>query len=289
MRVFDDDTRRRLDGLRVAAARLLARGAAPGVPGKGSGGRLEFLDHRPYGPGDDPRQIDWNLMGRLDELHVKRFRGESGLDVRVLVDRSASMGVCGGTKDVTSRRVAAGVACALAGEGRVIRVDALGESLDDIGVVRRPEDIPALFDRLEALTECRGRVDGPSIPSLFGDVRARRLVVILSDCLDEGILETALAVERSARVEVVVGVVIAAEERHPTLRGAVRLLGVEGEGSTRVSVSPEVRDRYARLFDEHLQELGRVAARRGAATVELACERPFERTTLQLLGLEAAT
>ena len=40
---------------------------------RGSG--LEFTDHKSYSPGDDLRYLDWNVLGRLDELFLKISSG----------------------------------------------------------------------------------------------------------------------------------------------------------------------------------------------------------------------
>jgi uncharacterized protein (DUF58 family) len=55
---------------------------------KGRG--MDFVDVRPYQPGDDIRFIDWNVSARLDELHIKRFVEERELTVFLIVDVSGS-------------------------------------------------------------------------------------------------------------------------------------------------------------------------------------------------------
>jgi uncharacterized protein (DUF58 family) len=55
---------------------------------KGRG--MEFDEVRPYVPGDDVRDIDWNVTARTGEPHIKRFHEERELTVMLLVDVSAS-------------------------------------------------------------------------------------------------------------------------------------------------------------------------------------------------------
>ena len=88
-------TRRRLAGLLVGEHRSPLRGAS-----------LEFSDHRPYTPGDDVRRIDPHVYARLDVLMVKLFQAEDDLQVRLLVDTSASMGMFG-KLDAAARAAAA--------------------------------------------------------------------------------------------------------------------------------------------------------------------------------------
>ena len=53
---------------------------------------VEFVDHREYTPGDEPRTIDWKMLGRTEKYFVKRFEMESNMNVVTLLDASGSMG-----------------------------------------------------------------------------------------------------------------------------------------------------------------------------------------------------
>lgn len=56
---------------------------------KGQG--IEFFEVRDYAPGDDVRQIDWNVTARMNRPFVKRQIEERELTVMLLVDLSRSM------------------------------------------------------------------------------------------------------------------------------------------------------------------------------------------------------
>jgi uncharacterized protein (DUF58 family) len=77
---------------------------------KGRG--MEFEDVRGYLPGDDVRNIDWNVTARTNEPHVKNFREERELSVMLLVDVSASSGF--GTTGWSKANVIARVCATLA-------------------------------------------------------------------------------------------------------------------------------------------------------------------------------
>lgn len=55
---------------------------------KGRG--MEFDEVREYQPGDEVRDIDWNVTARMGHPYVKRFHEERELTVMLLVDLSAS-------------------------------------------------------------------------------------------------------------------------------------------------------------------------------------------------------
>jgi uncharacterized protein (DUF58 family) len=68
---------------------------------------IEFADYRPYSPGDDLRQIDWNAYARLGTLQVRRAQAEHDTLVYLLVDASPSMDFGRANKFWAARRLAA--------------------------------------------------------------------------------------------------------------------------------------------------------------------------------------
>src|ERR687886_247940 len=73
---------------------------------------LEFADHRPYSPGDDPRLVDWRAYARLDRLYLKQFLEERSRTLTLLLDASASLDWGDGAahKGRYARQVAAALA-----------------------------------------------------------------------------------------------------------------------------------------------------------------------------------
>jgi len=52
---------------------------------------VEFSEHRKYVPGDDPKDIDWNIYAKTDKYYVKKFEAETNLTGFLAMDLSASM------------------------------------------------------------------------------------------------------------------------------------------------------------------------------------------------------
>jgi uncharacterized protein (DUF58 family) len=77
---------------------------------KGRG--MEFADVREYQPGDDVRQIDWNVTARRGRPYLKEHTEERQLNVLLLVDVSASHDF--GTGRERNARVAAEISAILA-------------------------------------------------------------------------------------------------------------------------------------------------------------------------------
>jgi len=87
-----------LEGVRAAATcfRLpfrsrVWRGRVGNFAGGGAGGSIEFQDHRPYVPGDDPRHLDWPAYARTGHYVLKLYREEVSPVVDVVLDGSGSM------------------------------------------------------------------------------------------------------------------------------------------------------------------------------------------------------
>ena len=45
------------------------------------GSSSEFADHKSYALGDDPKKIDWKVLGRTDRYFIRRYEDETNLRV----------------------------------------------------------------------------------------------------------------------------------------------------------------------------------------------------------------
>jgi hypothetical protein len=77
--------------LRLALRRRDWKGAVGNWSGTGIGSSIDFQDHRPYLPGDDPRYIDWAAYARSGQYIMKLYREEVSPRVDLLMDVSRSM------------------------------------------------------------------------------------------------------------------------------------------------------------------------------------------------------
>ena len=77
---------------------------------KGSG--MAFSEVREYQPGDDVRDIDWNVTARFNRPYVKVYEEERELTVMLLIDMSSSLAF--GTSVTYKRDMVAEIAATLA-------------------------------------------------------------------------------------------------------------------------------------------------------------------------------
>src|SRR5258705_5131892 len=80
LRRLDWTVVRRLDGLLQGNYRTLFRGQG-----------LDLADIREYVPGDDVRNIDWNVTARLDLPHVREYLEDREITAHFLLDLSTSV------------------------------------------------------------------------------------------------------------------------------------------------------------------------------------------------------
>lgn len=90
-RFFDPKVLSRIGRLELRA-RMVVEGTISGMhKSPYHGHSVEFVDHRPYVPGDDPRYIDWKVLGRADRVVLKRYEEETNLRGHLVLDCSESM------------------------------------------------------------------------------------------------------------------------------------------------------------------------------------------------------
>lgn len=100
---------------------------------KGRG--MSFAEVREYQPGDDVRDIDWNVTARMNKPYIKVFEEERELTLMLIVDLSASQRF--GTQNRTQRELTAEIAATLA-------FSAL-QNNDKVGVIFSLTELKSLF------------------------------------------------------------------------------------------------------------------------------------------------
>ena len=73
---------------------------------------MSFSEVREYRPGDDVRDIDWNVTARAHRAHVKVYEEERELTMMLLVDVSASRMF--GSEELTKKNLITEIAATLA-------------------------------------------------------------------------------------------------------------------------------------------------------------------------------
>ena len=230
----------RLERFQLATRRPLAGCLAGEHRSPRHGYSLDFADYRAYHPGDDFRLIDYNLLARLDVVLIKLFEADDDLELRLLIDTSASMG----------------------SDGKLLHAQRLAAALGFVALLRRdtvtvhtfPADRPTprftgrqaslqLFRYLEALT-----ADGPTTVAqavLRHLLRSSRpgLTVLVSDLLTPD-WEHGISRLPARGGDLVVLHVLSKAELDPDLHGDLEIVDRETRLRMQVSLSPDTLSEY---------------------------------------------
>lgn len=152
------------------------------------GQSLEFVQHRPYIPGDDLRHIDWKVWARADRLTIKQYEEDTNLRCSLVLDASSSMSY--GRGPLSKFDYAATVAACLA-YLCLRQQDAVGLVSFDAGMrLRLPwrsgrQQVSRIYEALKG----QSLVPKTNLSTAFREVQqslpGRGLVVLLSDLLSD--------------------------------------------------------------------------------------------------------
>ena len=215
------DVRSRLRGLRLVTRRAVGSHGVGMHQSHSRGAGLEFAQYRAYEPGDELRQIDWKLYARSDKFFVREAERESPVAVWILIDASASMGQADAVRLNYSRLDAAkGMAAAIA-ELALRQGDRFGfMALGDEGMTLLPPATgPRQRDRLlldlMKVRPARTFADEGQLGPVWERIGAHDLVILLSDCFDDGAVALAEKLAAAGREMLVIEMLTVAERDFP--------------------------------------------------------------------------
>lgn len=240
---------------------------------------VDFAEYRPYLPGDDPRTVDWKLLGRSDRTYVKRFEQETNLPCHLLLDVSASMDY--GSAGITKLQYATYLCAALAWLLHAQR-DAVGLMAFDTDVVEhvppsaRAGHLRTLFGALERLRPGQRSALRKPLDRLAAGITRRGLVVVVSDLLDDpDTVVDGLRHLRFRGMEVVVFHVMDPAERTFPFEQPARFR--DPETGAEVLTSPRaVREAYLRQFEGACATYERDLRRHGIDYCPMPTSTPLE-------------
>jgi uncharacterized protein (DUF58 family) len=248
----------------------------------------EFAEYRAYTPGDDPRQIDWNVLARTDRPYIKRYRGETNTALMILLDASASMTFSSGT--VSKFDYARYLAAALVYLAHLQR-DSAGLIVfhDQVANVLQPTARQGQLMRLlhgieEAQTGKRTDYKRPFF-DLQTILKSRGIVVLISDFF-EAPQEIVKTVEplRFRGNEVILFHLLDPAELQPKLGGPALL--VDMETGDAIETSPEYgRTEYPQKIANHIESLKMKARAAGLEYVFLETSHPLDRALREYFSI----
>lgn len=229
--------------LRLGLDRRSWKGGLGNWAGAGIGSSIDFQDHRPYVPGDDPRHIDWAAYARSGQTIMKLYREEVSPRLDLVLDGSASMSLTEEKRIQTTRLFLFCVESALS-LGTALQIYLLvGSQVKrlELETVRHP-------DWLLPATESQGDIpDLSRVPFRGGSLR-----ILISD-----LLFTVPPVEVLTPMGVLEGggVVLApfaSQEENPDWGDNMELIDCERGLSRRQRVDPGLLQKYREAYARHI-------------------------------------
>jgi uncharacterized protein (DUF58 family) len=274
--VFDEGFLRQLERLQLIMRAPVRGGLKGGRRSVKRGQSVEFADFRDYTLGDDLRQLDWNVLARLEKLFIKLYVEEEDVTIHFLLDASASMAAGRPAKLLFAKRAAAALGyIGLASEDRVA-ITALAARQGRRQVALRGSG--RVFRLLAALSSVNP-ADGPtdllaSARHAGAQLKGRGVIVLLSDLLDPG-ADKVIRELAATGSELIVLHLLSPEELDPAMEGDVRLVDVETGDGLDVTVDLATIDDYKARLAAWQEGLADLAAKRGATYVPLSTDVPL--------------
>jgi uncharacterized protein (DUF58 family) len=256
---------------RVKNLALVARGVVEGFitglhssPYKGIS--VEFAEHRKYTAGDNPRHLDWRILGRTDRLYIKQYEEETNLRAQILIDTSGSMDYAGpGSGGLTKLQYASYLTAVLA-YLMTRQQDTVGLTTFDSNIRldmpsgSSPRHFDEMMKQLERVVP-GGETDLASTLHRLADrFKKRCLIVLISDLYDDPTaIEKALHHFRHRRHEVLVFHTLDRAEMEFPFRETSSF--VDRETGRKIQVDPSyVREDYKARMAEFLDTHRRTCA-----------------------------
>lgn len=205
----------------------------------GRGGRADFIGHRPYAPGDDLRQLDWNVYSRHDSLHVKVYAAERRYNLTIVVDGSKSMAageIAGPSKYETAQQLAAAFAFLALRAGVHVRVGIASTDKrvawsDDLAGLAKFNSVLAHLAQHPAATGDATHTLADQLATESLSLIGRGGLLVLSDGYEQDDLLAALRrLGRNVKERTFLQI-LSRDELQPTLTGQLRLRDVEADGA----------------------------------------------------------
>lgn len=243
--------------------------------GRRAGGGDELVGHRPLRPGEDARDLDWELYARLEKPFVRERRAEAGERWAIALDTSRSMSVGPPAKLQSAAEVAGALAaCGLRMGARVELLAFATADSERVALESCARDVDWLrcVRWLEART-AEGRTGTARLCAQPRVLAARRVFVVgdLFDCEPAQLLPLA----RRGRALCALAILAPAELTPPSF-GDVIWSDPESDARVPVRLDAQLAERYRAALAARLERWGATLARHGQTFHAASSASAFE-------------
>lgn len=253
---------------------------------------VEFSEHRRYEPGDDPKDIDWQVFARTDRIYIKRYQAETNIIGYLLMDLSRSMGYTWRqnlTKFDYAVCLAASISYLMIHQQDPVGLMTFDEELRDSLPARSRRS--QFGDILSVLQRCRPTGNTSIAANLRragSMIRHRSLMMLMSDLLaDPDEIIEAIRLLRFRGHDVIVFHILDEAEVTFPFSGSVDLLEPESD-ETRIVDADGIRADYLQALNELRDKYRTACLKTGADYVPLDTSMPFDKALVEYLSQRRA-
>jgi uncharacterized protein (DUF58 family) len=253
---------------------------------------VEFSEHRRYEPGDDPKDIDWQVFARTDRIYIKRYQAETNITGYLLMDLSRSMGYTY-RQDLTKFDYAICLAASIS--------YLMIHQQDPVGLMTFDDELKAslparsrrshLGDILSVLQRCKptGTTNiAGNLRRIASMIRHRSLMMLMSDLLaDQDEIIDAIRMLRFRGHDVIVFHILDEAEVTFPFTGSVDLLEPETNDHEIVDAAG-IRAEYLQAVSDLRERFRTTCQAVGADYVPLDTSMPFDKALVEYLSQRQA-
>lgn len=282
--LFDEAFQKRLEYLALVSRRVFAGRTRAEQRSRKAGAGVEFADYRRYYPGDDYRQIDWNVYGRIDRLVLRLYEQEEDLSVYLLLDCSGSMAFGTPRKLDYGKQLAAALAYVALNHLDRVSVTALADAVTArMPPTRGRNRIFPIFEFLRPLQASGETRLADAVGTFVAQNKRRGVAVLISDLYDPAGFEAALDRLRYARFEPHVVHLIDPREAVPSARGDVELIDAESGERRQATLTPRLLERYAQAYRAHQERVTSACVQKQVGLFAIDVRTPVTDAMLHML------
>lgn len=245
-----------------------------------------FSEVREYEPGDDIRDIDWNVTSRHNKPYVKVYEEERELTVMLLIDVSGSrdFGACGEAKKEKMAEIAATLAFSSIQNNDKVGVIFFSDRIEKFIPPKKGRKHILLIIReiINFTPESTGTNIDVALQFLTNVVKKRSTAFLISDFIDRHDYFRSMSIANKKHDLASIQVYDRRDSELPDV-GLVRMRDLETGDSVWVDTgSRAVRKAYAKDWYDQQQRIASVATRSGVDMASISTDEDFVKA---LLGL----
>ena len=273
--LFDPDFLTAVSRLKILARRVARGGVHAEQRSRHLGAGMEFRDYRGYAPGDDLRAIDWNIYRRLGRLFLRLFEEFEDLPIYIAPDVSTSMFQTERPRAHAALRTAFALsAIALSHRDSV----GLYPFSDKLEIAMPPRSGMARLTRLAHVLAQQTPGGATDFRASLGRLARMNLrpglLAVVSDFFDPNGIDAVVEALKAQRHRLLLVQLFRPTDADPDLAGDLLLRDCESGLEHDVSVTPEVRAAYRRIYAAFEQDLTKFAASRQAGLLRIDVDQP---------------